>query len=69
MLKANALAEIRRLVVRETNANRLRRWCIALLEDHGEMDRKLTALKAPVSMGMVNSVHGRDADGSTGTEG
>jgi len=60
MLKANELAEIRRLVVRETNANRLRRWCIALLEDHGEMDRKLTAQKPPVSTGIVNSTNGRD---------
>ncbi|MET0555454.1 MAG: hypothetical protein ABW221_20610 [Vicinamibacteria bacterium] len=60
MLKANELAEIRRLVVRETNANRLRRWCIALLEDHGEMDRKLTAQKPQVSTGIVNSVNGRD---------
>lgn len=60
MLKANELGEIRRLVVRETNINRLRRWCIALLEDHGEMDRKLTALKPSVSMGLVNSTNGRD---------
>jgi hypothetical protein len=60
MLKANELAEIRRLVVRETNANRLRRWCLALLEDHGEMDRKLTAQKPVVSTGIVDSVNGRD---------
>ena len=60
MLKANELGEIRRLVVRETNINRLRRWCIALLEDHGEMDRKLTALKPVISTGIVNSVNGRD---------
>jgi hypothetical protein len=60
LLKANELGEIRRLVVRETNINRLRRWCIALLEDHGEMDRKLTARKPPVSMGMVDTVNGRD---------
>ena len=67
MLKANELGEIRRLVVRETNANRLRRWCIALLEDHGEMDRKLTALKPAVSMGMVNSANGRDDAASSET--
>jgi hypothetical protein len=60
MLKANELGEIRRLVVRETNINRLRRWCIALLEDHGEMDRKLTAQKPVVSTGIVNSTKGRD---------
>lgn len=61
MLKANELGEIRRLVVRETNINRLRRWCIALLEDHGEMDRKLTAQKPAISTGIVNSANGREA--------
>jgi hypothetical protein len=59
MLKVNEVAEIRRLVVRETNANKLRRWCLALLEDHAEMDRKLTAAKPQVSLGTVDSVNGR----------
>jgi hypothetical protein len=59
MLKANELGEIRRNVVRETNVNRLRRWCIALLQDHAEMDRALTAQKPPVSMGFVDDVRGR----------
>jgi hypothetical protein len=62
MLKANELGEIRRNVVRETNVNRLRRWCIALLQDHAEMDRALTAQKPVVSMGFVDGVRGRDAD-------
>jgi hypothetical protein len=67
MLKANELAEIRRLVVRETNANRLRRWCLALLEDHGEMDRKLTAQKPVISTGIVNSANGRDEPARSGS--
>jgi hypothetical protein len=50
---------------RETNANKLRRWCLALLEDHAEMDRKLTAAKPMVSLGTVDSVNGRS--NTTGT--
>jgi hypothetical protein len=65
MLKVNELAEIRRLVVRETNANKLRRWCMALLEDHAEMDRKLTAAKPPISLGTVDSVNGRSSTTET----
>lgn len=41
MLMANELAAMRKTVATETNAGRLRRWCIALLVDVGEMQRKL----------------------------
>lgn len=60
MLSPDELAEIRRNVVREKNPDRLRRWCIALLEDWRELDRQLVSLKPPISTGIVNSTIGRD---------
>jgi hypothetical protein len=39
----NEVLAIRRKVETETDVRRLRRWCVALLQDHGEMSRKLEA--------------------------
>jgi hypothetical protein len=44
----NEVLSIRAKVQTETDVRRLRRWCVALLQDIGEMERKLGPSARPV---------------------
>lgn len=48
MMMVNEVKAIAAKVEKETDVRRLRRWCVALLQDIGEQERKLASLGAPV---------------------